>query len=952
MKSGCSYRLKGLLIQRGRVIKELTALQTLYSKSGRRIPKSRMGDCVWPYLYVWEVLVKPEAYDDSSFRNTELTFQDIENDSELKNKLPDGFYRWACFNFRENLRDFIEDLEAKENWWKITSARAEGQKLAEIGKWTGLTSERVRQICNLLIRRTSQKGGKELLGKLAALRGRTDCVSHEILEEELGRKSTILIYLLTNMLENDADWFYWEDAQAVVLEGGKKVAEEVEAYGKNLPSVIPARDLPDILKKAAADGHSAMLVEEYIKHTMKFDGHNYHSGSIQTQEVCEDIMQTCFQDGIYIYDHNALEKFRAKAREKYGPKAPVPDNDHAMTVLLNRISMLRDRGIYIPARKGVLPEELVERIRAYMEEHGQVSYMYNTIFGVFRDDLLAAGVDNRYYLQGVLRQDLGDGYVLTRDYITTNQEDKQLKDPVIRYIQEADHMVTKEELAEAFHTSPYLAYNCALMDRHIINYFGQYMHIDNLGITDEERDNLYQELTLILSDGEMHETKELLKVIRRKYPLLVQKAHLDAPYPLFSLLNSLFADEFVLNRPYMALQGSKGEKKILELKGVPGTRTKAHTSMPKYRETAGPEQILQTIEEAGLKGITVHELHRKYHTTKQYILNVCEAEDIILIGERALSVKALTGFEEAKEVFWKTIDNELRQNRVIRRNRVCDLLTEALPEFFKTNAFEEYDAPFFLTKYIFQKLHYRDVDWYFHPHNRSISLDEENADVTLMGQVTAYCRDVNRPVTMDEIVKRLSALGFNTDNLKYNLHLCEDPFVFIYGPNTYVLAESLGLSDECMEQVKKALAAVFETMGDLVPYSKIEDTWLNENLPALPMGVAWNKYLLQQLCLFYSDRLGAKTIRPIGMYDFNRIHAFILPSDSPVSDVGDAVWHYMKQKGMTGRTYSCDELIGFLRSEKVISEGENNHAHKLSRFLVNPECYVWNASGSKVNVLK
>ncbi|MBR2286801.1 MAG: hypothetical protein IJ865_01060, partial [Clostridia bacterium] len=250
-------------------------LQTLYGKAGRKVPKARINHKVWPYLYAWEVITGNKDVDDSTFRDTAITFADIEEDPELKNKLPDGFFFWACFNYRDNLREFIEQMEGKENWWRIATARAEGQKLAEIGTSAHLTSERVRQICNLLIARARQKGGLDLLAKIASMRNRTDCITCQELDEELGRKSRVLIFLLTNMLGEDDEWYFWEEANCIILDGGRQVPDQVRAYVDTIPSVIPGRDLPKEVAKAGENGLSPVVFESYIRSTMKFDGHNW-----------------------------------------------------------------------------------------------------------------------------------------------------------------------------------------------------------------------------------------------------------------------------------------------------------------------------------------------------------------------------------------------------------------------------------------------------------------------------------------------------------------------------------------------------------------------------------------------------------------------------------------------------------------------------------------------------
>lgn len=929
----------------------VTALESVYGKAGRHIPKARRVERVWPYLYAFETL-KGEQYPEiEKLCRDGLIFGDIESDPELKERMPEGFVHWCCFNLKDDLKELNDALEEKEVWWKIAQARAQGQKLSEIGEWSHLTSERVRQICNLLVARTQQKGGKEIIAKMVACNGRTDCLTRAEMAGFLGRKSGILIYLLTNMLENDPDWYYWPDARTVVLVNGRETAAKTETYVKMLPDIIPHTAFTQIRDAAEKAGYSPDLVEQTIIYSYEFDGFNYHRGAIQTQEICEDIMRTYFKDGIYIYDSESLREFRDRAHEKYGEHCAIPDNDHAMTVLLNRISMLRNRGIYIPVQKGILPEELLERIRQYMRDNGQVSYMYNTLFGAFRQELLKYGVDNRYYLQGVLRQDLGDEFTMTRDYVTTDQSDKQLKDPVIRYIRDAGRMVPKDEIANVFHTSPYLAYNCALMDKKIINYFGQYMHVDNLGLTEQDIADLRSEVDSLLSDGELHGTKELLKNLRRRQPQLVQKAHLDAPYPVFSLVDSLMGDDYVLDRPYMALRDSDGARQLADIKDSSVSRTKMRTNMPKHRKTAGPEEILNTIRESGKEGLTMQELHREYHVTKNYLSGICDHPDIIEIGGRYVSAQNIEDLDHAAEVFYRVIEKELDEYGVIRRGKVCDVLHAELPDFFKKNRLTEPDAPFFMIKYMFQKHSMMGATWYFHPHNRSVSRDEATSDVTLMGQVIAYCRHVQRPVTMDEMSDRLKAMGYNINNLKYNLHLYEDPFLFIYEPNTFVLVESLGITDEWLQSVGEAMKKIFKARGTMIPMMKLKDSWLQNHLPPISMGISWNRYLLQQICCFFGEAVGARTIRPIGMQSFNGLHSFLVPYNSDIQTSTHALWLWLVENGYGGNVYRTGELLELLYREQILEPAENGKVNRINRILTLPSQFKWNAAQTKVTVV-
>ena len=158
-------------------------MEIMYGKAGRHIPKARREEKVWPYLYGFEVLREENWPEIETLCHDGLTFDAVETDDELKNRMPEGFIRWCCFNFKEELRALCDVLEEKENWWHITQSRAEGKKLVEIGEQNHLTSERVRQICNLLVSRTEQKGGMEILAQMAAINGYTDCLTEEEMEK-------------------------------------------------------------------------------------------------------------------------------------------------------------------------------------------------------------------------------------------------------------------------------------------------------------------------------------------------------------------------------------------------------------------------------------------------------------------------------------------------------------------------------------------------------------------------------------------------------------------------------------------------------------------------------------------------------------------------------------------------------------------------------------------------
>jgi hypothetical protein len=122
-------------------------------------------------------------------------------------------------------------------------------------------------------------------------------------------------------------------------------------------------------------------------------------------------------------------------------------------------------------------------------------------------------------------------------------------------------------------------------------------------------------------------------------------------------------------------------------------------------------------------------------------------------------------------------------------------------------------------------------------------------------------------------------------------------------------------------------------------------------MPPIPMGLAWNRYFLQQLCCFYGERIGARTIWPIGVHDFNQLHSFIVSAGSPIRTPSDAVWAWMVHTGWSGKTLRTEEFMSLLQKERIIADESLKKAHRFSRTLDNPAQFKWNASETRVIIV-
>ena len=98
----------------------------------------------------------------------------------------------------------------------------------------------------------------------------------------------------------------------------------------------------------------------------------------------------------------------------------------------------------------------------------------------YRDELSAEGVDNKYYLQGILKELFGDELVFRRDYVSKNKEFPSIYSSIISFIKKSKYPVSKKEIKDAFPGITDIVINMAIDDEEILNFFGEYLHASRL----------------------------------------------------------------------------------------------------------------------------------------------------------------------------------------------------------------------------------------------------------------------------------------------------------------------------------------------------------------------------------------------------------------------------------------------------------------------------------------
>lgn len=921
-----------------------------------KLPEGRGDLKLLPFLDIW-----PEKSQDAMELRDVLydpknTLASIVNRKISSNLMPaaEDFLCWSGFDLESDINEMRRDMEKHENWWDILKRRAGGETLESISKTHGLTRERIRQISVRCVEEFANRDGERLLGKIYAMENGREVIRREELTRYFGDDMEAYFYMFQQIADQSTLFRYHEKLASFVF--GTRHDEALRQAGlfvNEMPSVFPDQQLQSYLDQAASRKLEESTVLATIRSVYEYRGNSWHRGKVRIHNVCSGIMERFYPEGVYIYDKETLAEFRRHAEEIYGTAVQLPPQDHALTAVIGRIGMLCGRGIYRPVKHRVIPPQLLEEIKTYMREAGQQSYMFNTLFSVFREKLLAYGVDNRFYLQGVLKADLGEGYEFTRDYVTETGKVTKIQDIIVEAVKEYDEPVTKVELSGRFQGVPDIAISYALMTPDVVNYFGSYMHLSRLKITEEEKNAIIAEADEMIRDGRPHTAEELLNICQKKYPEVLSRIFIRTQFAMYSFLGCIAPGRYEMDRPQIARLDSEGGRAMQAKRQEELAARKPREKNQRPRRMASFEEVVDYVSSCGLKGTSVNALHSKFHVTRQQLTLLQQDPRIVVMHDRLIHESAMVGWESARDRIYDVVAPMMAEYGVLRKNALYATCQPVVQDFLTENRMDSEDDVFYLCRHLFEKVHYRDADWHFHLHSQSVSTKRGREDISFYGQVTEFCRKLDRPITYEELKERFTFLGYKTNSLKYNMRLCEEPAFYIYQPDTYIMAEKLKLTDAWFDGVRASLGALLKEHSGIVVFREITDAWLQEHLPAVPYrDLKWTSLLLQQMCIFYHDRIGARTIRSFGIYDYNNLHSFLVEDNGETRLLQDVLWDWLLLQGYGGKTLTIPELWELLVERKVMDPSVMESIGQFSGVLRDRRKYDWDMEKRAVTILE
>lgn len=534
-----------------------------------QLPKERIELPVKPFLSAWTqrglAQMLEQTIDDI------LTFRQLADRSaqfsDDEYSVAQRFLRWCTFDIEQLIKKTIAQCIRTDKTREIVALRAEGKTLAEIGEMYQVTRERIRQIEMKAVKNCKTAGAEAVLLKISAIRGGDEILTASEIGEYCGESAQLFLHLIRNI--PDLTHFQYTKALDAFILGNKDVEEEhVRSFVDALPDQIGAWTLSDVLNKASEQGIPPELVELQIHEDYNYTEsiQAWQRGKLNIRKMCREILPSFDPDGIRVAIPEELQEFRERICQRFGEEVRSKVGDDTLSRTIPQLSILRDRGTYVSVRDHILSDDLLQRISAYVNQGNSEVYMFSTLFEVFREELQQAGVDNRYYLQGILRYEWDDLYSFSRDCISKGERATNIYATVEDFIRSSGHIVSKNEIREAFPGISDAVLGIALSQKKIIAFDGKYIHADSLHIDDAHTRFLHRVIDDLVRDGAAHHSRELFAQVNTFAGYWLDEVDVTTHAALFSISAHLFDDEYVFSRPWIAKKGTIGEETLCNLR--------------------------------------------------------------------------------------------------------------------------------------------------------------------------------------------------------------------------------------------------------------------------------------------------------------------------------------------------------------------------------------------------
>lgn len=450
----------------------------------------------------------------------------------------------------------------KEDWIKILEARFDYRKqnrktLAEIGKELNITRERVRQIQN--------KALDKLLKSAYKLDFIFNCFYTDINQEKRNfitveelikylNNENLARYLIIILNSGKFSLYFSEEYEIIFNSKENSLNEIIKEEKENLGSIIPVSNISNFNKV-----QKKIIEKEYRLYKEKILVHkSCNISSIYINEIKEN-----FIDGYNISSKEDYNKLLKIIKDKYGDIEM--SSMHSIQAMIDRNDFVQiDRGTY-KAREYCpdITEELTNKIIDFIIKNSPI-IAYSHIFENYKKQLETLGINNRFYLKGIIDKKLPEDFITGRDFINTKFKLNITTSEMVHKIFESfEGEFTIEDIKEKLPGLKNYNYNNYVNieeENGLIRISsGNYVYIEKLNISEDTKKELKNYIDNIfksLNSNIITAKKIYISLIIYNKELL-NKLHITSKfgdYELFSIIKYLFKDHYYFSRPLISTE--------------------------------------------------------------------------------------------------------------------------------------------------------------------------------------------------------------------------------------------------------------------------------------------------------------------------------------------------------------------------------------------------------------
>lgn len=465
------------------------------------------------------------------------------------------FAKWASYDLKKEFNSFMEEVNSRgtSNVEKVLRLRAKKLTLQEIGTELGVTRERVRQIeKKVVVPFCKWQRTRKFLPRLSAEFGGETILEATDIQEYFGDMTEKVLYLLQCA---DDEYFSYDKQTDTVIIVDDDITDFARDYVEKMPSNIQGSQIDDFRRQALEEYSipKDIFDREIARQYNRF-GAYYHRSKLSLKMMYMTVLRKYYPDGMDVYDERELEKFRQLLLDEFGDVS-LPKKNRSISAAIGRCCILCGRGRYRVLDDEKMPHDLIDRVYRYISDSDRTLFFINEIYMEFEQELLDAGIDNRFFLQGLLRKKYDNQLFFRRDYVSKDSNNMSLYRDIKLFIKKSKYPLTKEQIRAAFPGITEIMITLSVADEDIINFFGAYIHSDNLSLYDGDKAYFVDILNRILEDGIPHHCNELYEIMLNDNSDLLNRLGVLYQYSLFSLLQYLFGECYEFERPYIAQRG-------------------------------------------------------------------------------------------------------------------------------------------------------------------------------------------------------------------------------------------------------------------------------------------------------------------------------------------------------------------------------------------------------------